>query len=226
MKLIKSFFLCTLTVLAAVSCNKEQEVPEGSPVDLVYKASYALDGFSWEKGDMFSLLDGNNNFGFRTSGSGARAEFSGTAVKYPEGTSLIAVTPYSEDYVLDGRNFQAVVPTSVTAYPGVKEGGIAVGIPDGDEIVFKHVNAFLEVELTRGDVRGLVLRGGNDENLAGTYRVNVASSGAATMTLTGEGSSSLAVVGELTPGKYYIPVPPQGYNGFRFSVKPKIPCQT
>ena len=219
MKLIKSFFLCTLAVIAAVSCNKEKEVPEGSPVDLVYKASYALDGFSWEKGDMFSLLDGNNNFGFRTSGSGARAEFSGTAVKYPEGASLIAVTPYSEDYVLDGRNFQAVVPASVTAYPGVKEGGIAVGIPDGDEIVFKHVNAFLEVELTRGDVRGLVLRGGNDENLAGTYRVNVASSGAATMTLTGEGSSSLAVVGELTPGKYYIPVPPQGYNGFRFSVK-------
>ena len=211
--------LVAAAAVLASSCKKEKDVPVGSPCDLTYQASFAQEGAAWEAGDMFSLLDGTGNYGFRTDGTGPRAEFSGTALKFPEGQSLVAVTPYSADYALDGRNVTVTLPSSVTAYQTGVNGGVAVGVPQGNEIVFRHANAFLQLEVTRRDVVALVLSGGNGESLAGTYRVNVSASGTGTMTLSGSGVSSLAVVGELTPGKYLIPVPPQGYNGFKVTVK-------
>ncbi len=209
------------------SCTKETIV-ETPKVSLTFnvtnessasKATLNENAVLFQAGDQIGVWDGTSMNCFETEAGGANASFSGTAAS---ATSYILVSPYNENYSVDGSVVTYSIPDIQVATPGSVDPNalvsMAKGTP-GDVILYNCVGLIKVVVPDGLTVKEIHVGGGSGSTvgICGSFEfntnektVNYVSAGSmrSSITLVPQAGQSI-----IAPGTYYIAVRPNTYAG-------------
>lgn len=215
MKFRNSFY-AALTVLAAVSCNKDilMEPEPGELVRINISASSeatkaVVDNFSvkWTAGDQLSVfddVDADAHVFSLVSGEGTGvASFTGqVSAGY---TALWAVSPAAAVTAFSAGTATLDLPASQTVQGSCDPAALLAAGKNGESgFVLKNVGAVARFTISDDNVTKVRFEGNNSEKIAGTIKVN-AETGAVTEIVNGSTAVEFTPVsGTFTPGTYEI----------------------
>ena len=191
-----SIFVLALSLFAACTNDTTQDAqfrkPQTLRVAFEEDSRIELDSNHktiWNSGDLVSVFyesDGNSMYEFM----GETGDTDGILETVVDGSStttsedVVLVYPYNENYTIShkDKSVNVVIP-SVQNYNDVY-GGSSYGIGDnlmvaygkGDVFTLRNVCGYLEVVLSSYStefLKSLVVKGNNDENIAGNVKVNI-----------------------------------------------------
>jgi len=219
------FILAVLTSALCISCSKENLGDNLSKNGLTFSASMETatrttidsnNNVNWTSGDAISIFDGTTNVSATTTDSGASASFATTI----QGSGpWYAVYPYNAEATITDGVITTALPATQTAVAGTFADGlnIAVAYSENTSLAFKNVTAFVKLTVTNNLVKEIIIKGENDEDIAGTIEISYNSGVPTYSVVSGEKKISLAPEsGYFTQGAtYYAAILPQSLtSGF------------
>lgn len=208
----KSIYLAAAIVLATVSCQRDELVPEYNfsikatrEAGMDTKSTVSDDGaFSWVSGDAIGIYNGSSFNELTTTDNGASATFTGTVVGTPQTCAVfpfaIADTPSSVklpasyEWVADQAN--------APMYATYNQSGLA----------FKHLGGLIKVTVAGVPAAATSFVFTADKDITGTYNIEggeIKSQSAETgnsVTFTFEAAESAREM------SFYVPVPVGSYK--------------
>ena len=218
--------VATIVILTLASCSKEpKEAAVGSPVELEVEARFDLTtdkdekAVSWENGDRLSLLRESENYLISCDAEGPVATFKGKAVQLPSGERYIAVFPGDESIRMENRSFDIELPRTIDLVPGHLTRCVGTGYVNDSKAVLNHATGYLSFTISRDDISSLIISTSDGKPLSGRFKLNIGTDGKASMKAYEAGCSDRIIVSTgAIAGKYYLPLPPNNYNGFTISL--------
>ena len=226
-KLRNSLFAlaCAATLF---SCTRE-EILEAPKVSLTFsvanepsdsKAALNGNAVEFEAGDKIGVWDGSGMICFQTAAGGAHASFSGTAASVAD---YILVSPYNENYSVNGSVVTYSIPEVQVATPGSVDPDAFVSMAkvsgtSGQAVLYNCVG-LLKLEVPDGlTVKEIYVGGGTDSSvgICGPFTFNTndqavnyvdADSMRPVITLVPQAGED-----EIAPGTYYVAVRPWTYS--------------
>ncbi len=211
-RFVKYLFLLQAAVLLTAACGKsaEEEFPgnRGS-LEKAFRASMpstkvAVDGNHalWEDGDDISVE--GSRFTLESPGS-ASAVFRGTVAEDKD--NYLAMLPWTDDYVFGDKTVSGTLPNRQPANEGGCAWPLAYGWSEDSSIKFHHLTTVLQLTLGKDmtGVREIVLRGNDEETLAGDFNLSInAMGGGISIYESGDCNyTSVALTGTLEANKTY-----------------------
>ncbi|MBQ0077127.1 MAG: hypothetical protein KBS55_00620 [Bacteroidales bacterium] len=217
---MKKLFLFSIAAALVMSCGEGIKIDLANPDGTltftagapVVKTTLSEDGksVSWAAGDAINIFDANNaSFQFTTSDSGSSASFSGTA----DGAEApyFALYPYSASASF---SYGASASTFTTSHNALDKGVCVAAADASNNLQFHNACAVLHFEITRSDLKSLVISSKSSTPLLGAISVTVDADGAISTITPGSGNSSITVGGTaLAAGKYNLYVLPGTHTG-------------
>lgn len=237
----KRLLLILLSISGMLSCTRQEatvDIPHsltitarlGSDASKVGLVDEGYGDLQWLAGDELSVFDQNNltsagGYRFETTSGGSVAEF--TCIDGPDQLTprVFAVYPHQDAAVFkDGTlcvEYPAVQKNSNTGDNIVFPLLLLSASDDADNMIFHNACSGIRFTLYRNDVTRIVLKGNNDETLAGTAAVIFnADNSFRVSAITDGGSKSVELVSDepFTPDTYYyLSFIPGSFNhGFTF----------
>ena len=238
MKKINILIAMALTLAA---CQKEMKVQDEALATDVKKVRMTfqavgeattkahIDGNSilWDAGDKIAIFDGGTKFNEFTLASGAgskKASFNGTAA---EASAYYAVAPFEAATNISTENSRlsiSLTHSQVIIGSNSVDSRVMVSTAESDgtgNLAFKNQFALLKVTLERSDIKGVTLRGNNDESIAGTNHYYYAGDGAPKVDLTNASQKAIDLIYKASAdapasafpaGDYYIVLWPTTFS--------------
>ena len=220
--------LFALVCAAAMSSCMKEDILETPKVSLTFnvaneasasKAALNENAVEFEAGDQIGVWDGTSMNCFTTVSGGAHASFSGTAAS---AATYILVSPYSENYSVNGSIVTYSIPEIQVATPGSADPNALVSMAkvtgtSGEAVLYNCVG-LVKVTVPDGlTVKEIHVGGGTDSSvgICGSFTFNTndkvvnyvdAGSMRTSITLVPQAGQS-----EIAPGIYYIAVRPWTY---------------
>ncbi|MBR2400764.1 MAG: hypothetical protein IKB03_03270 [Tidjanibacter sp.] len=238
MKNVMRILMAASLMLVAAACNNELDeniVSNGGEVELVEmtitaggetRTTIAEDGKSiiWTESDVLAIHDGTAVREFTIvegslSEDGKTASFTGSVAA--GATDFWAVYPYSSDILYDGENVIFRVPTIQVIPEGEKVDRSAIAsvahfTAAEKNFAMKNVVGFLQVNITREDIREVYIEGntlmGGGFTPDGNLCVVIEATESTVTILPANGDSCFA------PGNYYMTLLPQAINGLKVAM--------
>ena len=233
MKLSRIIFAAAFAA-TLFSCTKEiiideETILETPKVNLTFnvtnepsasKAVLNNKAVEFQAGDKIGVWDGASMNCFETTAGGANASFSGTAAS---AASYILVSPFSDNYSVNGSVVTYSIPDIQVATPGSADPNALVSMakvtdPSGEAVLFNCVG-LVKVEVPGGlTVKEIHLGGGKGTTvgICGSFTFNT-NDQAVNYVDAGSMRTSITLVpqagqSEIAPGTYYIAVRPNTYD--------------
>ena len=196
----------TAMAIAAVSCTQEA-YPETTGVEMTFTASHVLDkpegtdvqetltrtvlgdngAVLWSPKDEVSIFkgsgsNGGSKFTSQNSAPAETVEFKGYLEglgDLSEGECYWAIYPYSSNNSCDGESITAKLPANQTAVKGSFAKGChpAIARTTGTDLRFYAIAGGLEFTVSRSDIKAIIIKGKNNEALAGAYKATFGTDG-------------------------------------------------
>ena len=185
----------------------------------------------WTPGDEICIFYGTEPSGSRfvaqNTEPAAKASFSGTISAFTGMTEdgdfnyFWAVYPYSAAVSYDGTSVQATLTHEQTAIEGTFATNTLVTLAksSGLSLSFYHVCAGIRFQVTKPGVKTVTLRGNNNEDIAGSFRVTMSEGDAPRPTLPVITSGQKEISLSAAPGEslkvgadYYLVLLPQTFS--------------
>ena len=228
-KLRKCLFALACT-LSMFSCIKEDMLETSTRISLAFnvtneasasKVALNANAVEFRAGDKIGVWDGTSMNCFETVSGGAHASFSGTAA---EAATYILVSPYSENYNVNGSVVTYSIPEIQVATPDSVDPNALVSmakvIGTSGQVILYNCVGLVQVIVPDGlTVKEIHLGGGSGSTvgICGSFTFNTnekvvnyvdAGSMRTSITLVPQAGKS-----EIAPGTYYIAVRPNTYAG-------------
>ena len=228
-KLHKSLFALACAA-SMFSCMKENMLETSPRVSLTFnvvnessatKAALNENAVQFQAGDQIGVWDGTSMNCFETAAGGANASFSGTAAS---AASYILVSPYNENYSVNGSVVTYSIPDVQIATPGSADPNALVSmakvIGTSGQVVLYNCVSLIQVVVPDGlAVKEIHVGGGNGSTvgICGSFTfntndrfVNIVGAGSMRTSITLVPQAGQSVI---APGTYYIAVRPNTYSG-------------
>ena len=217
-------FAAAAIVAVLFSCSKTEVQPSDDASVNTFTAStvptkITIDSdwrLSWEEDDAVSVNDGVGTYSFTADAAGSTTTLSKDGFVIDAGANYYAVFPEAavSGYAGSSATIEVAGGRAATAgeYPSAPSVAKTTGA--AHSFSFLNVCGLVSFVLTESDVAGIVLFGGNGEDLAGTVTVNT-ETGVVGGVVAGEKSILLRPsAGSTFPtGRYYVAVLPQSFSG-------------
>ncbi len=228
-KLHKSLFALACAA-SMFSCMKEDMLETNHRGSLTFnvvnessasKATLNENAVEFQAGDQIGVWDGTSMNCFETAAGGANASFSGTAAS---AASYILVSPYNENYSVNGSVVTYSIPDVQVATPGSADPNALVSmakvIGTSGNVTLYNCVGLVKVVVPDGlTVKEIHLGGGESSSIGicGSFEFNTNEK---TVNYVNEDSmrTSITLVPQagqdiIAPGTYYIAVRPNTYAG-------------
>ena len=238
---MKKIYILIAMALTLAACQKEMKVQDEALATDVKKVRMTfqavgeattkahIDGNSilWDAGDKIAIFDGGTEFNEFTLASGAgskKASFNGTAA---EASAYYAVAPFEAATNISTENSRlsiSLTHSQVIIGSNSVDSRVMVSTAESDgtgNLAFKNQFALLKVTLERSDIKGVTLRGNNDESIAGTNHYYYAGDGAPKVDLTNASQKAIDLIYKASAdapasafpaGDYYIVLWPTTFS--------------
>lgn len=240
-----------ILVLLSLSCTQEQKVEIVQPreQELILSASYgdpetrterAADGaVLWNPGDQISLFYGSGANGgscFTSQNTepakvvnfrGKIGVITGGNDVTLEDTYFWAVYPYNSDASCDGSSITTTLPSEQVAKADTFADNLfpSIGRSRGLVMGFYNICGGLKFTVSEEGIKNVILKGHNDETIAGTITVGLNSDGLPEVKGIVDGSNSITVSApegqtfEVGKAYYIVLLPTVFENGFTLTFK-------
>ncbi len=227
-KLHKSLFALACAA-SMFSCMKEDMLETNHRVSLTFnvanessasKATLNENAVEFQAGDQIGVWDGTSMNCFETAAGGANASFSGTAAS---AASYILVSPYNENYSVNGSVVTYSIPDVQVATPGSADPNALVSMAKvigSGEVTLYNCVGLIKVVVPDGlVVKEIQVGGGKGSTvgICGSFTFNTINQ-ALNYVDAGSMRTSITLVPQagqniIAPGTYYIAVRPNTYAG-------------
>lgn len=215
--------LSAFAAIAAVSCTRELDINNDSPVKdgmLTFKASHEQAGeadvkttlntadgtVTWNAGDMADLVTDSGVYASNALVAGddgkSTVDFTFDAVS---GTPVMAVYPSGLAPVYSGEKLNVAIPA--TQNGTFASAGIEVAKAADGKLAFKNICGMLQVRINNDDVKKIVITSNDDNPLVGT--VPVSFDGTKLVLGTPVSTATSVTVNVSGSGTYYVAVLPE-----------------
>ena len=230
MKKITRIFMAAVAVASMAACVQENAEPSvtsplaldefGANAESATKVTIGADWkLLWEEGDAADIHDGaaKTVFTATTAGESTILKANDVAFAREDSKTYYAVYPSAEANEFDGSSVTLTVAGDRTAVDGQYPSAPAVGVTEGSEanFTFRNVCGLVSFAIAAGqNITSVVIFGGNNENMAGTVKVNAETAGYELVEGTGVKEILLTPAeGEtFAAGRYYVAVLPQEFT--------------
>ncbi len=226
------FLLAAVAVLFFAACAKQEPGKTDDPsgpdsgqalVPMTFQATNTRtvlgpsDVVLWESGDHISIFDGDDNRDFSTSGSGASASFSGSAI---ESATYYALYPYDASASLSEGVISLILPQQQKGVAGSFGSGVnySVAKTSDNSLMMRNLGGLIAFSISASNITSVTLRGNNNERLAGPSTVTFDGEGIPTLASTGSGDQHGSLIltpqsgSTFAPGYYYFFVPALSFS--------------
>ena len=237
---MKKIYILIAMALTLAACQKEMKMQDEALATDVKKVQMTfqavgeattkahIDGNSilWDAGDKIAIFDGSefNEFTLASGAGSKKASFNGTAA---EASAYYAVAPFEAATNISTENSRlsiSLTHSQVIIGSNSVDSRVMVSTAESDgtgNLAFNNQFALLKVTLERSDIKGVTLRGNNDESIAGTNHYYYAGDGAHKVDLTNAGQKAIDLIYKASAdapasafpaGDYYIVLWPTTFS--------------
>ncbi len=154
------------------------------------------------------------------------AAFTGLLPSDPESGTYWAAYPYESAKSCDGASVTLSIPSTQTAVKGSFQDKVfpSIALTESDNLQFKHVGSLFVFSVTQEGVRSAILKGNNEESLAGTFKAGFDANGNPTVSDISSGETAITLASPDDNGfkvgeYYYITLIPQTLqNGYTLTL--------
>lgn len=228
----RNMIMTIMCAVAVMACTKENPTTpsEGTfsatlETPVATRTQLGDDGVSvvWRANDEINIFAGNKNEKYTTTSSGTTsASFTGNAVS---ADTYYALYPYSATAQINDGKITTTLPSAQTANKGNigNKMNLAVACSNSSALEFKNVGALIKFEIKTRNVGEVILKGNNNEDIAGTVSIEWNEGSPVYTVVEGAKEISLKPYGNkvFEIGAYHFVVLPQTFEkGITITMKP------